>query len=86
MTDQPPDAPSGSFFIAQAREKGPIATGEYRALVLEADATPSHQDFSSLSAACAYANDAASANGSGQSHLARVLDSQFKIVHEGKQS
>jgi hypothetical protein len=84
MSDQPQDSPATSFFISQAREKGPITTGEYRAVVIESDASPSHQDFSSLAAACAYADDAASENSSDVGPVAKVLDSQFKVVHVGK--
>lgn len=65
-----------------ARERGPIAEGGYRVLVIESRGNVTHRDFAELERAVQYANDAASEDGD-RGPIAYVLDSGFAIVKRG---
>jgi hypothetical protein len=67
---------------AEARKVGPIAAGQFRAVVLEANARLSHRDFSTRAEAVQYANDAVSESDDNPP-IAGVFDPQLQLVHQG---
>jgi hypothetical protein len=75
---------SAALLTERARALGPIAEGEYRVLVIESNASVSHQDFRTLEEARAYADDAASEAGADERPIAKVLGPNFELLHDGK--
>ena len=63
-----------------ARRAGPLATGNYRVVVVESDGNASWEDFTTLEPAHRYAEDAASEE---DGPLAYVLDSEFNLIERG---
>lgn len=73
----------GDLILERARARGRLNAGEYRAVVIEADARVSVKDFASIDEARAYADDAVSESG-GHPPVAAVFDSEFEVVHRGR--
>jgi hypothetical protein len=73
-----------AWIVEAARQRGPIAAGCYRAVVVESQGNLTHHDFPTLEAARLYANDAASEAEDHPAPLAYVLDDNFTIVDQGQ--
>jgi hypothetical protein len=65
-----------------ARRGGPMASGNFRVVVFEADGRSACRDFGDLETARGYADDAASEIEDGIV-LADVVDERFQVVHRG---
>ncbi|OAI51405.1 hypothetical protein AYO46_08165 [Betaproteobacteria bacterium SCGC AG-212-J23] len=73
-----------AFIATAARAHGPIATGSFRVVVLEADGTLTIRDFASLGSAQRYAEDAASeSDGPGGSPCAYAFDDKLVFLGRG---
>lgn len=74
---------SEDFFVKHARERGPIAPGTYRVVVLEGDERITINDFASFDEARTYAYDCASETDHDNAPIAVVIDSTFVRVEKG---
>ncbi len=66
-----------------ARQAGPIASGAFRAVVVEANGRVTHKDFGDQASARQYADDAASES-EDVIVLAYVVDAGLSVVHRGR--
>lgn len=70
------------WLIKKAMSQEDLLEGDYLVVVLEPDNRITRKKFSDLKNAQAYADDAASEN-NPENPIAIVLDSGFRLVHEG---